>query len=480
MTARLAPLLRSGARRLRAAAALSGGGAGSGGRDAAHGRGRADRGPGRLAGPQQTDGPAGRDRQATAHIGSRSSSTTISPASASAATAPRRASGGRCARATGWSDLRAARWCSTRPPDPTPASTSSAPNMRPSPPSRPRSSAVRRDRRPDRRPARRSTRRARPAGEVKASQGQHRPGASTSPTADVRFYLFHGPDEAQSRALGERLLKALGASRFVLAAGAVKADPALLADEAGAMSLFGGAARDLGRAGRRRDRRRASRRCSKRRRCESPVIAIAGALRKTSALLKLAEASPNAAGLRGLRRPRAQDAERMVIEVGRALRPAHRAPRGGADRRRLRQRPGDRRPGAAKFALYVDASPQAPKELDHDAVDAVGADVPEGDLLRLADLALSGELAELADELARLPPAARGDPGHSRAAAAVADAGADAGPGRAGEALDAVMTSIGKSLFWKDKPLVEQAACRQWDAKGWRRLPSAPASSSGS
>ena len=30
----------------------------------------------------------------------------------------------------------------------------------------------------------------------------------------------------------------------------------------------------------------------------------------------------------------------------------------------------------AKFALYVGASPESPKELDHDAVDAVGADVP--------------------------------------------------------------------------------------------------------
>ena len=60
------------------------------------------------------------------------------------------------------------------------------------------------------------------------------------PAADVRFYLFHGEDESQSRALAARLLEALGASRFVVAAGAVKSDPAVLVDEAGAMSLFGG------------------------------------------------------------------------------------------------------------------------------------------------------------------------------------------------------------------------------------------------
>ena len=31
-----------------------------------------------------------------------------------------------------------------------------------------------------------------------------------------------------------------------------------------------------------------------------------------------------------------------------------------------------------KLALYLDASPQSPKELDHDAVDAVGADMRRG------------------------------------------------------------------------------------------------------
>ena len=56
-----------------------------------------------------------------------------------------------------------------------------------------------------------------------------------------------------------------------------------------------------------------------------------------------------------------------------------------------------------KLALYLDASPHSPKELDHDAVDAVGADTAEGDVMRLADLALGGQMDALADELARLP-----------------------------------------------------------------------------
>ena len=113
------------------------------------------------------------------------------------------------------------------------------------------------------------------------------------PDTSIRFYLFHGPDEAGSRALGDRLLHALGAAKFVVAGNAIKSDPAALVDEAAAMSLFGGkraiwiepATKDIedgvaalleGAAP------------------ESAVIAIAGALAKTSALLKMAEASPAA------------------------------------------------------------------------------------------------------------------------------------------------------------------------------------------
>jgi DNA polymerase-3 subunit delta len=52
------------------------------------------------------------------------------------------------------------------------------------------------------------------------------------PDAGIRFYLFHGPNESESRALAARLAEALGASRFLLSAGSVKTDPASLADEA--------------------------------------------------------------------------------------------------------------------------------------------------------------------------------------------------------------------------------------------------------
>ena len=61
------------------------------------------------------------------------------------------------------------------------------------------------------------------------------------PDPAVRFYLLHGPDEAGSRALALGLLKSLGdAEKFIIVGQVIKSDPATLADEAGAMSLFGG------------------------------------------------------------------------------------------------------------------------------------------------------------------------------------------------------------------------------------------------
>ena len=286
--------------------------------------------------------------------------------------------------------------------------------------------------------------------------------AVDQPGADLRFYLFHGPDEAQSRALAARLMEALGASRFVVTAGAVKNDPASLADEAGAMSLFGGkrvvwiepATKDIeegvialleGAA------------------TESPVVAIAGALPKISALLKLAESSPLALAFASYA-PEGQDAERMVIDLGRRfglkISPpvaARLADSAANDQAIVAQE-------LQKLALYVDASPQSPKDLDHTAVDEVGADSAEGDFQRLADLALAGEIGELSDELARLPA------GGSEAIPVVRSLQRRLlmlAPLRArmerGERADAVMTSLGRSLFWKDKSKVERML-HKWNA----------------
>ena len=288
--------------------------------------------------------------------------------------------------------------------------------------------------------------------------------ALDQPDRAVRLFLFYGPDEGQSRSLGDRLLKGLGAARFLASASAIRSDPALLADEAGAMSLFGepraiwvepagdeiadGVDALLSAPG-----------------SESPVIVIAGALRKSSALLKLAESHPLAL-THASYVPEGQDAERMVAEVGRA----HGLRISASVATRIADACGNDQAivgqELAKYALYVGASPESPKELDHEAVDAVGADTPEGDFLRLADLALSGDLAEVSQELARLSsggteaiPMIRA---LQRRLLMLAPMRARV---EAGEVSGAVMASLGKSLFWKDKPLVEKLLAT-WNARG--------------
>ena len=288
------------------------------------------------------------------------------------------------------------------------------------------------------------------------------------PDPKVRFYLLHGADEAGSRALGERLVKGLGASRFVVAAGAVRSDPALLADEAGAMSLFGGprviwiepAGEDIA-AGVDALLSAAA--------AESPVVAIAGMLKKSSGLLKLSEAHPQALAHASYV-PEGRDAERMVAEVGRT-RGLRMAPSVAA---RVAEACGNDQAVVgqelAKLALYLDAAPERPKELDDDALDAVGAAVAEGDFLHLGDAALAGDGHALADGLASLSPAGTEAIPVVRSLQrrllmlAPIRARIDAG-----ERADAVMTSLGKSLFWKDKPLVAKLLER-WDAAGLAKV----------
>ena len=115
--------------------------------------------------------------------------------------------------------------------------------------------------------------------------------ALDQPDPAVRFYLFHGADEAGSRALAERLLKGLDSEKSVLAGASLKADPAGLAAEAGAISMFGGRrAIWIEPAG--DEIADAVAALLEAPACENPVIAVAGALRKTSALLKLADGDP--------------------------------------------------------------------------------------------------------------------------------------------------------------------------------------------
>lgn len=294
---------------------------------------------------------------------------------------------------------------------------------------------------------------------VKAAIGR----AVERPDPAIRFYLFYGPDDAGSRHLAKRLLTSLGAEKFAVSAGAVKTDPAILADEAGAMALFGGpraiwiepagdeiadgVAGVLDSGG-----------------VESPVIAIAGALRKTSGLVKLAESHGLAAAVQSYV-PEGRDSDQMVIAAGRAegLRiesdiAARLAVDCGSNQAVVAQE-------VAKFALYLDAAPDRMRELTHEVIDALGADSSEGNLMRLGDLALAGDGREMLEEMERASIA----PGEAiPAVRALQRRLLQIAPLRArierGERVDGVLTSMGKSLFWKDKSLM-QRLLSNWSAE---------------
>lgn len=279
--------------------------------------------------------------------------------------------------------------------------------------------------------------------------------AVAEPDRSLRFYLFHGPDDSGSRALAERLRKALGAEKSAVPASALKADPALLAAEAGAISMFGEprliwvepAGDEIATALEALLEATA---------VESPVVAIAGSLRKTSALLKLAEAH-GAALAHASYAPEGRDAERMAIDAGRAegLRidptvAARLAAACNSNQAILAHE-------LAKFALYLDATPDRPQDLTQDVLDQLGADSGEGDMMRLGDLALAGRSPALFEELERVAlsrneaiPVVRA---LQRRLLQLASLRAQV---EQGKSVDAVMTSMGKALFWKDKGLMQQ------------------------
>jgi DNA polymerase-3 subunit delta len=288
--------------------------------------------------------------------------------------------------------------------------------------------------------------------------------AVEQPDSKLCFYLFLGQDEAGSRALAAKLQESLRAAKFALSMSAVKASPALLVDEAAALSLFGErrliwvepAGNDLVEA---------VEALLAAESVESPVVAIAGALPKSSALLKLAESSPRALAYTSYL-PEGDEAARIVAGLGRrvglkiGLPVAARIAEACGNDQAIAMRELE------KFALCIDASPNSPKELEHDVLDLVGADSSEGDLQRLTDLAMLGEIGALAEAVERLP---KGTVEPIRAIRALQRRILMLAPARArlerGEPVDAVMTSLGKALFWKEKPLVQKMLAR-WTAEG--------------
>jgi DNA polymerase-3 subunit delta len=280
----------------------------------------------------------------------------------------------------------------------------------------------------------------------------------------IRLYLFHGPDEAGARALAARLGKALGegVERTDLTSAQLKSDPARLADEAASISMFGGPrwirldpATD--------DAADAVAALLEAPAAGNPVAAIGPGLRKDSRLVKAASAS-GAAIVHACYAPEGRDADGMAAEMGRTL---GLSMRNDVARRLVAAAANDRAVLAQeleKLALYVDAAPDRVREIGHDALDALGAGIAEGDLTRLSHAVFGGDVAAADDELKRLASEGMEGVPLLRALARRALLLAQMrGQMEAGEGIDRVMETAGRAIFWKEKDAV-RAELQRWKA----------------
>lgn len=222
---------------------------------------------------------------------------------------------------------------------------------------------------------------------------------------DIRLYLFHGPDEAGAQEWASRLARTMGdeAERVDLESGKLRSNPGLLADEAASLSLFGGA-RHIRIHGAGDECLEAFTLLLSAERAGNPVVAIGPSLKSTSKVVKLAITSTRALSL-ACYVPEGADAEKLASGIARDL---GLRTTGDTAQRVVAASGGDRAVMTReleKIALYLDAAPDRPREIDDAALDAIGADLGDAEIGRAIDAAIDGRPDLVGAELARLDEA---------------------------------------------------------------------------
>lgn len=304
---------------------------------------------------------------------------------------------------------------------------------------------------------------------MKANRGQIER-ALDAPPPDIRFFLLYGPDEAGSAAIAKRLERAMGpqAERVDLDGTSLKDDPARLSDEAASFSMFGDK-RWVRVSGMGDESAPALAALLEAEAAGNPVIAVTGALKPTSKLLKLALDHKGAMACISYQ-PDAREAEQIAIGIARegGLRLSTELARRIVDLAN-----GDRALMAGeveKLILYLDAAPDRPREATADALDALSADNPDTEIGPLVNAVLGGDLKTMHKEMLRLNESGAAMASIIRPlltrAMLIANIRAEFD---ASGRLDAAVESAGKAVFWKDKGTVSRQV-RIWDAPGAARV----------
>ncbi|TPG41238.1 DNA polymerase III subunit delta [Sphingomonas koreensis] len=296
---------------------------------------------------------------------------------------------------------------------------------------------------------------------MKANFNQIR-AALDAPSPDIRLYLLHGPDESGAAELAQRLGRTMGqdAERIDLDGSTLRGDPARLADEAASLSLFGGA-RYIRVTAAGEECNDAFEALLAAERAGNPVVAIAPTIKSSGKIVKLATASPRAMAF-ACYVPEGETADRLASTIARdhGLRTtgdtAHRiAEASGGDRAVMTRE-------IEKLALYLDAAPDRPSEIDDAALDAVGADLGDAEMGRAIEAAVDGRVGEVGAELARLAEAGVSPipvlRGLVRRLMTLADMRADMDAGASGsEAIER------HRVFFREKAATARAL-RQWNS----------------
>lgn len=287
----------------------------------------------------------------------------------------------------------------------------------------------------------------------------------------MRLVLIFGPDEAQSREIADKFTAALTAddpmARIDIDKGQLAADPALLSDEAAAVSMFG-EARMILVDGAGEESADAVAALLEAPAAGNPVIMVAGALKATSRLLKSVLASPRAMAFQCYALD-ARAASAMVAEAcaAQGLRPSREAlailSAGFGGERGVLARELE------KLALYLDAEPGRETPLGVEALEAVGAALSDADFGGLVDAVAGGDAAEVERQAAKLNENGISGIPQLRAVArrmmVLVELRASIDTGRsAREAVEALRPPV----FWKDKDRVTQQAAA-WNGKAARR-----------
>lgn len=223
---------------------------------------------------------------------------------------------------------------------------------------------------------------------------------------DCGIFFFCGPDEAGASAAANELVALLpeAGERIELSGAEVRSDPAKLGDEARSTSLFGDARHIWVRASGEDalsalETLIATAEAGAGKAC--PVIVIATSATDKSRTAKLLEKRKDALvamfyvpDLSSMTQSVRALGDGAGVHLDSAL--AERIARAANLDVRLAKSEVE------KLALYLDATPQAPRRADSAALDAVGASCEDDDFAPLVDAVLGGDTARLSAELCRM------------------------------------------------------------------------------